>query len=128
MTDRLEVGQRLYPALQAREAAVLRELLAEEFVGRLTAGLPQGFGRAYEGRESMLRGWAAISRRFGVVPEVQLLLEDGEYLVGRGWYVGQVPATSKPFRAAFAHFWRFRGELIVGLEQVTDSAAWHGSG
>jgi len=125
VAGRLETGRRLYTALQAGDAAVLRELLAEEFVGHLTAGLPKGFGRTYEDLESMLRGWGAVNRLFRMVPEIDLMLEAGDYLVVRGWYVGQVTTTSKPMRASFAHFWRFNDERIVSLEQVTDSAVWH---
>lgn len=125
-STRLAAGERLYQALGAGDAAVLRELLREDFQGHLTSGLPHGFGRTYDGREAMLTdGWGALGAYFAVSPQVEELLEAGEYLVGRGVYVGTAKETGKPIAAGFAHFWRFEGDRIVSVHQVTDSALWH---
>ncbi len=66
----LDAGARLYRALGAGDVDVLRALLAEDFQGHLTAGLPHGFGtRTYDGRETMLRdGWGAVGEYFLMIP------------------------------------------------------------
>jgi 2-(1,2-epoxy-1,2-dihydrophenyl)acetyl-CoA isomerase len=122
----LDAGARLYRALGAGDVDVLRALLAEDFQGHLTAGLPHGFGtRTYDGRETMLRdGWGAVGEYFRMSPHVEQLFVAGDVLIGRGAYVGTAVPTGKPVRAAFAHFWRFRGAQIVSVDQVTDSALW----
>jgi len=51
-------------------------------------------------------------------------LPHGDYLIGRGTYVGTATSTGKPVTAAFAHFWRFEGDRIAAVQQVTDSALW----
>lgn len=123
---RLATGQRLYQALGEGDVDVLRELLADDFQGHLSAGLPHGFGeRTYNGREQMLsQGWGAIGGYFEMRPQVEELLEAGDYLIGRGNYVGTAKPTGKQVTAAFAHFWRFEGDRIVSVRQVTDSALW----
>lgn len=122
----LDAAQRLYAALQQGDTDTLRALLAEDFQGHLTPGLPNGFGRTYAGREAMLRdGWGAVGQLFAMAPEPDELLECGDVVVGRGHYVGTALPTGKPVRARFAHFWRFAGGHIVSVHQVTDSAAWH---
>ncbi len=110
----------------AGDVDVLRALLAEDFQGHLTAGLPHGFGtRTYDGRETMLRdGWGAVGEYFRMSPHVEQLFVAGDVLVGRGAYAGTAVPTSKPVRAASAHSWRFRGEHIVSVDQVTDSPLW----
>lgn len=125
-SPRLAAGERLYKALGEGDAAVLRELLDDRFQGHLTAGFPHGFGeRTYDGREAMLtEGWGGVGQYFELSPKVEELLEVGDYLIGRGSYVGMAKATGKPVAAAFAHFWRFDGDRIISVHQVTDSALW----
>jgi len=123
---RLAVGKRLYQALGAGDVAVLRDVLADDFQGHLSAGLPHGFGqRTYDGREQMLsEGWGAVGGYFDMSPQVEELLVAEDYLIGRGNYVGTATSTGKTVKAAFAHFWRFDGDKIVSVRQVTDSALW----
>jgi 2-(1,2-epoxy-1,2-dihydrophenyl)acetyl-CoA isomerase len=84
MSARLALGQRLYQALGSGDVDVLRELLAEDFQGHLSAGLPHGFGqRTYDGRERMLsEGWGAIGGYFEMSPHVEELLVAGDFLIG----------------------------------------------
>lgn len=58
-------------------------------------------------------------------PQVEQLFAAEDYIIGRGYYVVTATATGKAVRAAFAHFWRFDGDRIVSVHQVTDSALWH---
>lgn len=122
----LEKGSALYNALGTGDVATLEQLLSEDFQGRLTEGLPQGFGRSvYSGRDAMLNdGWGSIGAFFDMRPEVERMIDGGDTLVGMGSYVGTAKPTGKDVRAAFAHFWTYDGEHFTGVRQVTDSALW----
>ncbi len=124
--DKIELGQRLYAALRAGDVDTLQGLLADDFVGDLTPGLPNGYGAAlYEGREAMMRdGWGRVGAAFAMGPEADEILEAGDYIIGRGRYVGSAKLTGRRVEARFAHFWKVRDDKIVGVHQVTDSAAW----
>lgn len=126
MTTRIALGKKLYAALNAGDTETLTSLLSEDFVGDLTPGLPNGFGASpYVGRESMLRdGWGHVGQYFAMGPQVEEILEARDYIIGRGQYVGRAVESGKPVEARFAHFWRVDGEVITGVIQVTDSAAW----
>jgi len=67
-------------------------------------------------------GWGAIGGYFDMSPHVEELLVAGDYLIGRGNYVGAARTTGKPVTAAFAHFWRIDRDKITSVRQVTDSA------
>jgi ketosteroid isomerase-like protein len=126
MTKIIEKGQELFEALRAGNVEALHQVLSSNFRGQLTAGLPHGFGRTYDGLESMINeGWAAVGQYLDMKPEVESFYEIGDTLVVRGHYVGVAKTTGNPIRAAFAHFWTFDGEQFTSVYQVTDSGAWH---
>ena len=89
---------------------MLTDLLSDDFRGTLTAGLPHGFGRTYEGRDAMMNeGWGAIGAHFALAPQVERLWDGGDVLIARGTYVGHAIETGRPVHAAFAHVWGFDG-------------------
>lgn len=125
MTDILIRGRELYTALAGGDVEALRRLLSANFQGQLSEGLPNGLGRRYEGRESMMTdGWAAVGELFEMSPHPEELIDGGDVLIGRGRYVGTAKPTGKSVNAAFAHFWRFDGAQFTGVQQVTDSGKW----
>lgn len=126
MTSKQQMGEALYEALLAGDQARLRALLADDFVGDLTPGLPNGYGeRTYQGREVMLtEGWGRVGEDFAMGPSVEEIVVTDDYVIGRGYYVGTAIPTGKPVRARFAHFWRVEDDKITSVVQVTDSAAW----
>lgn len=90
----------------------------------MTAGLPNGFGRHYNGLDEMItQGWAQVGRVFQMSPQPDRLIDGGDVLVGLGNYVGVAKPTGRPVRAAFAHFWSWNGSQFTGVRQVTDSGA-----
>jgi uncharacterized protein len=78
----------------------------------------------YRGPQSVLGGvfmrlgteWEG----FGVEPEE--VLDAGETVVGRGYYVGKYRQTGREVRAQFAHVFKFRDGRVVKFQQYTDTA------
>ncbi len=125
MNQILIKGGELYAALAAGDGDALRALLSADFRGELTAGLPQGLGGCYVGREVMMeQGWGAVGLLFDMRPQVAALFDAGPVLIAHGHYVGIARTTGKPVHAAFAHFWRFDGSRFDSVMQVTDSGVW----
>lgn len=72
----------------------------------------------------LTEGWGRVGKDFAMVPQVDDLLTTGEYIIGRGRYVGTALPTGRSVEARFAHFWRVSAGKVVGVVQVTDSATW----
>jgi 2-(1,2-epoxy-1,2-dihydrophenyl)acetyl-CoA isomerase len=120
-------ARRLYEALAAGDRAGVADLLTADFVGRAAAGLPLGLGGSYAGRESMLSDfWWRIGKAFRVRAEPSSFdrLGDSRLQVA-GVYRGTARSTGRSFEAAFVHVLTFDGTRISGLDQLTDTAAWH---
>ena len=89
MSQILEQGDALYNALNAGDGEALSTLLAGDFVGVLTAGLPNGLGGRYDGLEAMLveiTGYDAVSLQpnAGSQGELAGLLAIRGYHLSRG--------------------------------------------
>lgn len=121
----VELVEALYAALVSRDVDGLVELLAEDFEGHLTAGLPDSIGGAKVGRRAMLQAWADIAAVYDVVavPHSFARTDDGRFLV-TGVYDGVVLLTEHPFQAEFAHLITVEGGRLRRLDQYTDSARW----
>ena len=118
--------ERLYAALAVGDETVIEALLTTDFVGRVTPGLPFGIGGEHHGAAAMIREvWFTIGKHWRVrpVPESFSRLEDDRLHV-TGVYQGRSRVAGAPVDAWFAHDFTFRGDLISGLTQVTDSIAF----
>ncbi|HVK28650.1 MAG TPA: enoyl-CoA hydratase-related protein [Nocardioides sp.] len=116
----------LYDALAAGDRAAIVDALADDFVGRLTPGLPFGIGGEHLGPDAMVRdGWFAIGAHWRVraEPASYTLLGDGRLQV-QGTYRGKGRASGLSFEAWFVHQWELRDGRVCGLTQLTDSAAF----
>lgn len=119
------LGRQLYAALAAGDAAALNRLLHPDFEGKLTAGLPNGLGRTYQGRDTMMtEGWGKVGKIFAMKPKIERLFVDGDTLIGLGTYEGEAIETRRPVSARFAHFWQVEDGTFRSVEQVTDSNGW----
>ena len=114
----------LYPALVAGDRPAVERLVAEDFTGTLTEGLPFEIGGVHEGRERMIEdGWWALGRNFSlrVEPSEWIDCAGGRLLV-LGRYVGRARSTGAPVDAVFAHVWTARDGQLSAVWQLTDSA------
>lgn len=126
--DPRSTAERLYRAFAARDGVELLELLHPEFVGQVTAGLPNEWGGIYRGPEQMLAEcWGAVFAALETrpVPEEIVATVDGG-LVVMGHYRGRARESGRVHEAAFVHILGFAEDgRISRLTQVTDSARWH---
>jgi 2-(1,2-epoxy-1,2-dihydrophenyl)acetyl-CoA isomerase len=124
---KVSTAGQLYGALAAGDREALSKLLAPNFVGHATNGLPLGMGGRHDGPEAMQRDlWWTIGRHYKVEaqPEEFGLLDDGRLFVA-GHYRGEGRASGRRLDAAFIHLIAFADDgSIASLEQLTDSAAW----
>ncbi len=121
-----QLVESLYDALAAGDRSAISAALTEDFVGRLTPGLPFGIGGEHVGAEAMIRdGWFAIGEHWRVRadPESSTVLEDGRVQV-QGTYRGKGRVSGLPLTAWFVHQWELRDGRLCGLTQITDSAAF----
>jgi 2-(1,2-epoxy-1,2-dihydrophenyl)acetyl-CoA isomerase len=119
----------MYDALAAGDRDAIVAFLADDFVGRLTPGLPFGIGGEHAGPAAMVRdGWFAIGTHWRVraEPASYTTLQDGRLQV-QGTYRGRGRASGLAFEAWFVHQWELRDGRICGLTQLTDSAAFVGA-
>lgn len=120
------VVEQLYAALRTGDGKAVARLLHPDFAGAATPGLPLDLGGSYDSPEAMQRDfWWRIGRSWtaSAEPDQMHALDDGRLLVS-GTYRGASRSTGRKLDAAFLHLLTFEGERIVGLEQLTDSAAW----
>ena len=117
-----ELVTALYPALMKGDRETIERLLAPDFEGTVTAGLPMG--GHHPSRGAMIEGcWWEFGRLFkiAVEPEEWVICPDGRLLVV-GRYVGTARATGMPFDAAFVHLWSAAGGQLTAVWHLTDSA------
>jgi 2-(1,2-epoxy-1,2-dihydrophenyl)acetyl-CoA isomerase len=120
------VAQRLYNAMAHADGEALNGLLTEDFVGTVSAGMPHDVGGEYHGATDMITGvWARIASVYDVhVDPLDYLPVDSERVVVLGRYWGPARDGKSAVDAAFAHIITTRGERIVALQQITDTARW----
>ncbi len=123
----LDVAQRLYDALNARDPQGIMRILSPDFVGVVSDGMPLGVGGRHVGAESMLRGcWGKVFAAYDMRINVEdRLLNGGERVLFTGRYAGTARGTGHALDAAFAHLLRVDGERVTELVQFTDTARWH---
>lgn len=125
MASNLETARAYYEAAERRDGAALFEILHHAVELRLTEGLPDGLGGAYEDREAALGVLRRAAEGFDPLacPKRFLLAQDGHVVV-LGRYAGVARETGRPFDAAFVHVLRVRDGRIDRFTQVTDSRRW----
>lgn len=123
-----DVAQRFYRALSESDADALFALLAEDFEGVVSAGMPHGVGGEHHGRVAMITEvWGRIDAAYDVevAPREYLSTADRDRVVVLGTYRGSARATGERVDAAFAHIITVENGQITALQQITDTVRWH---
>jgi ketosteroid isomerase-like protein len=120
------VAQRLYEAFAGTDGQALFDLLTDDFVGTVSAGMPHGVGGDRQGPVAMITGvWGRITSIYDVhVDPVEYLPVDDERVVVLGRYRGQARDGGSSVDAVFAHVITTRGDRVAALQQITDTARW----
>jgi ketosteroid isomerase-like protein len=120
------VAQRLYDAFACTDGQALFDLLTDDFVGIVSAGMPHGVGGDHQGRIDMIAGvWGRIASHYDMhVDPVEYLPVDDERVVVLGRYWGPARDGGSTVDAAFAHVITTRGDRVAALQQITDTARW----
>jgi ketosteroid isomerase-like protein len=126
LDERLGIVRRFYEALRTGNARELIRLLHRQCRVHLTAGLPNGYGRTYEGpRAVLLQMWGPIMAAYEMHPDpAEILFETEGRIIVLGTYRGYGRATRRPVDAEFVHILRMTDDQISELRQVTDSQRW----
>ena len=127
MSSPVAVAQRLYAAFAGTDGQALFDLLTDDFVGTVSAGMPHGVGGDHEGPAEMITDvWGRIASLYDMhVEPVEYLPVDDERVVVLGRYRGQARDGGSAVDAAFAHVITTRGDRIASLRQITDTARWN---
>lgn len=126
MPSPTDIAQRFYDALAHTDADTLFALLADDFVGTVSAGMPHDVGGVHRGPADMiLNVWARIGALYDmhVEPAEYLAVEDDRVVV-IGRYRGPARDGDTAVDAAFAHVITTRGDQMAALHQITDTARW----
>jgi ketosteroid isomerase-like protein len=120
------LAQRLYEAVARADRQALFDLLTDDFVGTVSAGMPHGVGGEHRGAVGMITGvWARIASVYDMhVDPLDYLQVDDERVVVLGRYWGPARDGGSAVDAAFAHIITTRGDRIAALQQITDTARW----
>ncbi|MEO3760699.1 nuclear transport factor 2 family protein [Mycobacterium sp. B14F4] len=121
-----DVAQRFYDALAHADADTLFALLADDFVGTVSAGMPHDVGGTHRGPADMILGvWARIGALYDMhVEPAEYLAVDDNRVVVIGRYRGPARDGDTTVDASFAHVIATRGDQMATLHQITDTARW----
>jgi ketosteroid isomerase-like protein len=119
------LAHRLYDAFAETDATALSTLLADDFEGIVSAGMPHGVGGVHRGPDDMLGVWGTIGALYDMrVEPIDYLEVDAHRVVVIGRYHGPARDGNSAVDAAFAHVITTRGDRVVALQQITDTARW----
>jgi ketosteroid isomerase-like protein len=126
MSDPLSTARRLYDAFAAHDGPALLDVLAEDFVGDVSEGMPLGVGGLHAGRDAMLREvWGPVFAAYEIRVELDALHASGsDHVIALGHYRGTDRSDGVPVDARFAHVLTIDGEQITALRQITDTNRW----
>jgi uncharacterized protein len=127
MSGPVAIAQRLYDAFAHADGQALIDLLTDDFVGRVSAGMPHDVGGDHEGPAEMVAGvWGRIASLYDMhVDPVEYLPVDDERVVVLGRYWGPARDGGSSVDAVFAHIITTRDDRVASLQQITDTARWH---
>jgi uncharacterized protein len=99
---------------------IVKTVLAPDVRWEVVEGFP--YSRVYQGLDGV---FDFFTRLFGDFEnwhtEPAEIFEVGDRVIGLGFYSARARATSKSFKARFAHVWTMRDGLIIRLQQCADT-------
>jgi ketosteroid isomerase-like protein len=122
MANGTEVVAALYAALESSDRARYKVLVDPDVEWEFMDGFPHGGTR--HGLTAVLdETFTALTADFDDwhVELAEILAAEGA-VVGLGRYRGRARATGREVTAAFCHVFRLRGDVIVRVQQFTDTA------
>jgi len=126
MSTPAAVAARLYEAFADTDGQALLDVLTDDFVGTVSAGMPHGVGGTHEGPADMIGCvWGRIASLYEMhVDPVEYLPVDDQRVVVLGRYWGSARDGGAAVDAVFAHIITTRGDRVTALQQITDTARW----
>jgi uncharacterized protein len=99
---------------------IVKTVLAPDVRWEVVEGFP--YSGVYQGLDGV---FDFFTRLFGDFEnwdtEPAEIFEVGDRVIGLGFYSARARATSKSFKARFAHVWTMRDGLIIRLQQCADT-------
>jgi uncharacterized protein len=126
MPASIDVVRDLYAAMARFDVDGLRALLADDFVGTVSAGMPHGVGGEHHGADEMIADvWGRIATLYDMrVEPAEFLATSDDRVVVLGTYRGRAHDGDAVVDAVFAHVIDVRASRITALRQITDTARW----
>ena len=111
-----------YAGLVNRDLDAVMAPLADDIAWIEADGSP--LAGTYIGRRAVADHVFAVLERDwdGDSLELDEVVQEGDSVVGIGTRSGTNRATGRSFSARVVHLWRFRDGMVVGFEQVIDTA------
>ena len=126
MEETEAICRRLYDGFAGRDPEAMMEVMADDFVGRVSKGMPLGVGGVHRGAKAMfIEVWGPIFGAYEMNVEVESMWAcDEDTVVVIGNYRGVERSSRSRVDARFAHLLRVRHGRICSLEQITDTQSW----
>jgi ketosteroid isomerase-like protein len=120
------LAERLYDAFARFDGPGLLNLLSNDFVGTVSAGMPHGMGGTHHGPADMVNNvWGRVAALYDIhVEPVEYLCVGEDRIVILGRYRGTARDGRSSVDAAFAHIITARDGHISTMRQITDTRCW----
>ncbi len=117
--------EKLYAVLPAGDQEALAQLVAPDFIGRTTPGMPMGIGGEHRGRDEMwLEIWSVIGRNFdarAVTQEWVSCARARMLVTGRYMGSSRKNVIESQFSWTDAEFWDRQDEIVAPVFDSEDA-------
>lgn len=123
MSANLQLIQGIYDAFAAGDVPTVLGNMSPDIEWNEAESFPYADGNPYIGPEAVLNGVFArcIGEWDGFAVEIEELIDAGDTIVARGWYLGTYKATGNAQRTQIAHIWRIKDGKAVAFQQHADT-------
>ncbi len=123
MSANLQLIQGIYDAFAAGDVPTVLGSMSPDIEWNEAESFPYADGNPYIGPEAVLNGVFArcIGEWDGFAVEIEELIDAGDTIVARGWYLGTYKATGNAQHTQIAHIWRIKDGKAVAFQQHADT-------